>query len=1381
MSNQAGDNKQHVKRALVGALLRQAGIPARKDVSPDSAARVMDDRPFPLTEMQESYWVGQSDFFELGALSPSGYFEFESVALDVARFERAWQILIERHDMLRAIVLPTGEQQIVRDVPKLHIPTFDLRGRPAEESAHTLADARFRLERGPNTDRWPLFRLEIYQMDHRTLVLLNLSLFIADGLSVHLLLAECSDLYRDPTAHLPDIEFSFKDYVLGVAALRSSSSYKRAERYWLDRLSTLPPPPDLPTRRSPGSLANQAMKRLSGRLPASSWLQVKRRAHRARLTPNAVLCTAFTDVLAAWSRSPLFTINVVAMNRLPIHPHVGRLFGNFSSPILLQVDASLPSQFIERARRLQAQLLTDMEHAEYSGIQVMRSLNRMQRRASAATVPIVFTSVLGGTNLQTGSTPIGTILRPVYGSIRTPQVWIDHQLYEDADGLHYAWDLLAEIFPMGVPEQLFRAWEQILQQLADSDKTWTDEVLELIPPEQIAARALVNATDVSIAPLLLHQMFEQRVNENPSSLAVIDGNRQIVYGDLNQMSSRLSKRLRELEARPNSLVAVVMEKGWEQVVATLAILKAGAAYVPIDPTLPLERLRYLLRVTETRVVLTQPEWIGSIQWPADVTLVVVDDRTDDGLISAGDPLPMPCPSDLAYVIFTSGSTGIPKGVMIDHRGAVNTCLDINRRFDIQPSDRVLALSSLSFDLSVYDIFGTLAAGGAIVLPDADASKDPSHWLACLDRHQVTIWNSVPALLELLLTQLATEQRRLPASIRTVLLSGDWIPVSLPDRLRSVGSNVQVISLGGATEASIWSVVFPVGRVDPSWPSIPYGRPLDNQSLHILDNALSPRPDWVPGSIYIGGIGQAQGYWRDPEMSKRLFITHPRTGERLYRTGDEGRYLPDGNVEFLGRQDFQVKVNGYRIELGEIEAALGQHPSVRATVVGVDGTKGQRRLVAYVVLHPGATIQSTALRNFLIARLPDYMVPTRYQFVPELKRTENGKLDRKALMESDSQRLLLQDNGRATPVEQTGAQNHRMGNESCNDVERRLLVIWESLLDTRPIGIEDNFFDLGGHSIDAVRLLGQIHREFGLRLPASVLLRHGTIQQIAGLLVSRSPQSQRGPLVPIKLGSALTPFFFIHPIGGGVLCYSGLARHLAADQPVFGLQSCGYEDDDTPLNSVEEMAQRYASAIQQQQPHGPFVLGGWSFGGAVACATAHQLLARGEKVSLVVLLDVYPLNTPNAFAPLSDVHLLRTFLDDLAAQSGKPTLGECPEGVHAYSTIDLLIATAREAGIIPPEMSTEQLRRLLAVFRANRMAAHTYVPTPLSAPILALFAEQSAGARLAAPDGGWRSVANGKWSQQIVPGDHYSMLVPPNLAELAARIQDSIDARSLAPS
>jgi amino acid adenylation domain-containing protein len=465
-------------------------------------------------------------------------------------------------------------------------------------------------------------------------------------------------------------------------------------------------------------------------------------------------------------------------------------------------------------------------------------------------------------------------------------------------------------------------------------------------------------------------------------------------------------------------------------------------------------------------------------------------------------------TDLAYVIFTSGSTGTPKGVMIDHRGAVNTILDVNRTWNVGPDDRVLALSSLSFDLSVWDIFGMLAAGGAIVLPRADAQREPLHWLERIRDEKVTVWNTVPALLRMLVEVLEVHARDtrdvrdgFESPLRLALLSGDWIPLDLPDRVRALAPRTQLVSLGGATEASIWSIAFPIGRIDPAWKSIPYGRPMANQTFHVLDDRMAPRPDWVPGHLYIGGVGLAKGYWRDPEKTAASFGQHPDTGERLYRTGDLGRALPDGTIELLGREDFQVKIQGYRIELGEIEAALAEHPGVRAAVAAAAGERmGTRRLIAYVV--PAGPWDGLAdiLREHLRAKLPEYMIPAVFVPLDALPLGPNGKLDRRALPEPEA---ALGRGDRQPP--QAGT-------------EETLAAIWAEVL-RRPagrIGRGDNFFELGGDSLLATQIMARVREVFGLELPLRTFFETLTLEAQAAAIDRNRPQGDSEEVKLAKL-------------------------------------------------------------------------------------------------------------------------------------------------------------------------------------------------------------------------------------------------------------------------
>ncbi|MDK8183094.1 non-ribosomal peptide synthetase [Paenibacillus sp. UMB4589-SE434] len=908
--------------------------------------------PFPLTDIQQAYWVGRSGIYALGNVSTHCYFEIEGTDLELERIERAWQRLIEQHGMMRTVILPGGQlQQILPQVAVYSIFLNDLRGQSVTEVETALQHIRNEMSHQVlSTDQWPLFdvRATCYGKQQ---VRLHISFdnLIFDGWSMFHLLSEWNRLYHEPAAPLPVLELSFRDYVLAQEQLKQSDVYLRDEAYWLDRLPDLPPAPELPLALHPDQMTEQRFCRQDARLSRNSWQQLKTRSADAGLTPSGLLLTAYAEVLSVWSKRPQFTINLTQFNRLPLHPQVQEIVGDFTSLTLLAVDQSQGNTFMARGRNLQHQLWQDLDHPHVGGVQVQRELARMNGEHQGVSMPVVFTSALG-VDQWSGDDSGGKWLgKLVYNITQTPQVWLDHQVVEQDGELLLIWDAVEGLFPEGLLEDMFTAYCCLLQRLADEDAVWWEPGTSLIPVPHLNSRLEANDTESTVPTETLTQLFDQQAALNSQHPAVIAPDRTLTYEDLYHYSNEIGSRLRGQGAKPNTLVAVVMDKGWEQIPAVLGILKSGAAYLPVDPDHPEERQWQLLRDGEVRIVLTQSWLKQKLNWPDDVDCWCIDQMnlSADALHSLELVVQ---PLDLAYVIYTSGSTGSPKGVMIDHLGAVNTIMDINKRFHVGPQDRVLALSNLNFDLSVYDIFGILAAGASIVMPEAAKAKEPAHWLELLKQQEVTIWNTVPAFMQMMVEYGDGRNAVMSSSLRLVLLSGDWIPLDLPDKIKAHVQEIEVIGLGGATEASIWSNIFPIQEVDSTWKSIPYGRPMLNQRYHVLNERLEDCPIWVAGQLYIGGIGLARGYWNDAVRTNERFIYHPRTGERLYGTGDLGRYLPNGNIEFIGREDSQVKIRGHRIELGEIEAAMKRHDGIKDAIVLVAGESNQdKHLVGYVVL------------------------------------------------------------------------------------------------------------------------------------------------------------------------------------------------------------------------------------------------------------------------------------------------------------------------------------------------------------------------------------------------------------------------------------------------
>lgn len=894
--------------------------------------------PFPLTDIQQAYWVGRNSGFELGGVGIHGYFELDCIDIDLERLNEAWNRTIKRHDMMRAVILLDGRQVIQQEVPKYKFEVSDLRSKPQDVVAAELDALRERMSHNVfDPERWPLFEIRASILDdRRTRLHFSEDALHADMLSTTIILDDWLRFYENPQLALPALDLSYRDYVLSLQQVKKTHSYQEALDYWRKRIESLPDGPELPRARA--AVTQTRFKRRIVTVDATTWTRLKIRSAAAGITPSSLLMAIYAEVLGVWSATTRFCLNITIYNRLPLHPHVEQIVGDFTSMIFLVVDRTTASPFVERARELQKQLWTDLAFRHVSGVEVLRELARYRGEGARAMMPVVFTGTLG----TPGYRSLSRLGKIVYGVTQTPQVTIDQQVFEEDGALVLSWDAVEEVFPAGVLDEMFAASSSLLMRLVTDEETWQSTLP--IPVALPAATEQVKP----FPDITLSALFSQQAAKRPQQRAVIAHDRTLSYSDLENQANSVAARLNRYGPGPGTLVGVVMKKGWEQVAAVLGILKAGAAYVPIDSKWPDARRHELIANAELRVVLTQVDLAKQLSWPRDVAVETV--TWEDHLPETIESGPEPSPDQLAYVMYTSGSTGTPKGVMIGHDSVVNRMIDVVNRFGITGDDKALALTTLHHDLSVFDIFGMLAvAGGTIVMPDADRQLDPAHWLDLIEREKVTIWNSVPAFMQMLVESNEFNANTGATKLRLVMLSGDFIPVALPDRIRALNDTLQVISLGGPTETTVWDICYPIGQIDPDWTSIPYGSPMANSRYYVLKENLESCPTWVTGELCIAGVGLARGYWRETEKTDKQFITHSETGKRLYRSGDLGRLLPDGNIEILGRSDFQVKIRGHRIELGEIESVLKQHPQVESAFATVHDVNGSKQLIAYTVL------------------------------------------------------------------------------------------------------------------------------------------------------------------------------------------------------------------------------------------------------------------------------------------------------------------------------------------------------------------------------------------------------------------------------------------------
>ncbi|GAA4997399.1 non-ribosomal peptide synthetase [Actinopolymorpha pittospori] len=916
---------------------------ARRHAGVEDAAR--DDRageaeefaPFELTTMQHAYRVGRAPGQRLGGVAAHFYFEFDGAHVDPHRLEAAVRALIARHGMLR-VQISDGYQQVLPNAGWLGLPVQDLRAMSTDQAEHALAALRRRMstqEMEIGSGQVLDVRLSLLPEAIRiggTRLHLDLDMIPADALSVQTLFSDLARLYEHPDAPLTTLDYSFPRYCADHRATRPVERVEADRDYWRARLADLPAAPQLPVRTDREAAPATQVVRRSHWLAPETVRQLRQLSRNHGLTPSMTLAAAFAETLTAWSAEPDFLLNLPLFDREPLHPRVDAVVGDFTSSVLVSWAGSTPGSFAERARRLQDQFHADVAHSRYSGVEVLRDASRLLGETVLA--PVVYTSALGFGDLFAPQAR-GCFGEPAWIVSQGPQIWLDVQVSEFDQGILVNWDAREGVFAAGVLDALFEAYRAVVAWLGEGE--WGRPVPDLLPDAQRRVRAAVNSTAREFPDVRLHEEFFRRAAEAPDRVALRweeDGS--LGYGEMADRALRVAGALASRRVEPGEPVVVSLPRGPDQIVAVLGVLAAGAAYLPIGPEQPAARRERMERLAGARLVITDEA--GAIGRPAAEVVLI-------GAATTAAPLPCPAAVDaegLAYVIFTSGSTGEPKGVEITHRSAWNTIADINRRFAVSDSDRVLAVSALEFDLSVYDVFGPLSVGGAVVLVTDAARRDARRWVDLAQRHGVTVWNSVPVLLEMLLTVIEGDaSARLP--LRLVLVSGDWVGLDLPGRVAAARPQCRFVALGGATEAAIWSNFTEVARVDPLWSSVPYGRPLANQRFRVVDTAGRDCPDWVPGELWIGGTGVARGYRGAPQQTDRQFIS--TEAGRWYRTGDLGRYRPEGVLEFLGRTDQQVKIAGHRIELGEIEAVLQSHPGVGRAVAAVTD---HRQLVVTVV-------------------------------------------------------------------------------------------------------------------------------------------------------------------------------------------------------------------------------------------------------------------------------------------------------------------------------------------------------------------------------------------------------------------------------------------------
>lgn len=1066
------------------------GVAPTAVAAPGDAGLSQEGEPFPLAPMQHAMWVGRHDHQQLGGVAGHLYVEFDGARVDPDRLRAAATRLALRHPMLRVQFLPDGTQRIPpaagsRDFP---ISVADLR-----HVAPDVVDQRLAGIRDAKSHQQldgAVFELALTLLPgERTRLHVDLDMQAADAMSYRILLADLAALYdgREP----PALGYTYREYRQAIEAEETLPQPVRdADRdWWAQRIPQLPDPPALPTRAG-GERDRRRSTRRWHWLDPQTRDALFARARARGITPAMTLAAAFANVLARWSASSRFLLNLPLFSRQALHPDVDLLVGDFTSSLLLDVDLTGARTAAARAQAVQEALRSAAGHSAYPGLSVLRDLSR--HRGTQVLAPVVFTSALGLGDLfcPDVTEQFGT---PGWIISQGPQVLLDAQVTEFDGGVLVNWDVREGVFAPGVIDAMFTHQVDELLRLAAGDDAWDAPSPSALPAAQRAVRAALNGRTAAPSTEALHDGFFRQAQQQPDAPAVFASSGDLSYAQLRDQASAVAAALRAAGLRVGDTVAVLGPKTGEQVVAVLGILAAGGVYLPIGVDQPRDRAERILATGSVNLALVcGPPCQVRVPVP---TLLLAD------VLAAAPAEFVPGPSDptaLAYVLFTSGSTGEPKGVEVAHDAAMNTVETFIRHFELGAADRWLALATLECDMSVLDIFAALRSGGAIVVVDEAQRRDPDAWARLIDTYEVTALNFMPGWLDMLLE---VGGGRL-SSLRAVAVGGDWVRPDLARRLQVQAPSARFAGLGGATETAVHATIFEVqdaANLPPDWASVPYGVPFPNNACRVVADSGDDCPDWVAGELWVSGRGIARGYRGRPELTAERFVEHD--GRTWYRTGDLARYWHDGTLEFVGRADHRVKISGYRVELGEIEAALQRLPGVHAAAATV--LPGGSDVLAAAVCVDDAGVTAESIRQQLADLVPAHMIPRHVTLLDRIPFTDSGKIDR-----AEVGALL------AAEVERSGDRSAPYAAPR-TVLQRALRRIVADILGRAndAVGVHDDFFALGGDSVLATQVVAGIRRWLDSpSLMVADMFAARTIAALAQLLTGREANADRLELV-----------------------------------------------------------------------------------------------------------------------------------------------------------------------------------------------------------------------------------------------------------------------------
>ena len=1312
----------------------------------------------PLSHAQQRMWfVNRLDSASGRAYHMPIALRIDGV-LDRTALQATLDRIVARHEGLRTTFVDVDgnpSQRIDRADCGFTLLQHDLSGLQSDMQSTVLhrvmeseITAPFDLAEGP------LIRGRLLCLGEREHVLLiTQHHIITDGWSINLLMQEVSALYQafssgqpDP---LPPLALQYADYAAWQRSWLQGEELQAQTDFWKRYLQDVPTLLNLPTDRPRPLKRNYEGASIGATLSPELTARLKALSQRHGTTLFMSMLAGWSVLLARISGQNDLVIGTPVANRQrkDLEPLIGFFVNTLALRITLDGDPTL-SELLTTIRR---DTLQAFEHQDLPFEQVVEVVQPVRSMSHSP----LFQVILNWETTQDDSrlSMPGLEMRSLDQSHSTTPYDLTLFLKDVGDRILCSWRYTTDLFDASTIERLIGQFECLLGDMVANESTPVSRLslLDEMQREQVVATFNRTATQ-DRHDVTLHAQFERQAALRPDATAVVAEDGELTFDQLNRRANQVAHALLQRGVKPDQIVGLCVERSVDMLVGLFGILKAGAAYLPLDPGLPLDRIAHMLRDSGAVAVLAQPRTASSLPDASIQRLLLGADSVDLRGQPVGNPEAVGVRArNLAYVIYTSGSTGSAKGVMVEHRSPVNfwRAMERTTHRPCSAHGRVALNASFSFDMSLKGIL-QLLSGRCLVLIPQMIRADGAAMMRFLATHRIEAFDCTPSQLSVLISAgLLDSSNYRP---RSVLIGGEPIAPDMWRRLKDA-DGIHFYNMYGPTECTVDATI---GALDDLGEQPSIGWPIDNLRVLVLDGHGEPVPIGVAGELHLGGLGVARGYLNRPELTEERFVPDrfdSTPGSRLYRSGDLGRWRADGSIEYLGRNDFQVKIRGYRIELGEIEAALKACDGVRdAAVIAREDQPGDKRLVAYLTTSADAPLDIASLRTRLSSQLADYMLPSAFVSLPALPLNSNGKLDRHALPAPDASAVASQ--AFAAPS---------------GEWETAVAALWQELLELDRVGRDDNFFDIGGHSLLGVLLLSRLRQQFDLEVPLRELFVHPTLREFAAAIATDTTRSGFRNLVPIRPQGSELPLFLVHPSEGEVGYARTLADALDEAVPVYGLAASGLAEGETPLTSIEEMATQYLREIRQVQPEGPYRIAGWSAGGIIAYEIVHQLIGADQAVEFLGLIDtagdyraLHALRT--GVAPQADVE--RNFdawicsLDWLPLEHA-PALRPQLETLAGAGEVESLLAHAQRLGELPAELDPALLRRHLALRHAMGDALLSYVrpPLPIAFTLFTAIDED----RRQRPIGWAHNVAHRRID---VPGTHFSVVQPPQVHLLA---------------